>query len=553
LGNLANWSVNGATVTNTDLDLVNRAIYRALADGLDLLWDEIDPPHRALWINEVKIRMQPILKAFEGFATEPYQSHLVGETTIAVETLLHVAGMPGFPEAQGWLAEAWERYRFGFNVWGGEDGGFANSTAYGWYSLEAAPATNSALRVIAGVDMSRHPYIKRMGLYQMAFVSPAMDGLFIPFGDGTETSKFFAWYTPDFYRLNSALVRDAGQEWYWRVNPLATGPTPTGKLSPWHFLMLGLALPAVQPSEPNIGAYVSTDAGVAAVFSKISDPARSALYMRSSRYGSVSHSHADQNAIAFDSRGQNMLISSGYYPWYGSAHHMGVTRVTRFKNAMTFDGGIGQNETVDNPLQAPQTPGLTNYSMDSHGEIINFSDGARWGLITGDASNTYRPRQRNYPYAYGAAMVDTALRTSAYDRKERIAVIYDYAHSAGARQWELNFHALSPFKVNGMSTRIDRNGVSLCIDIYGPSGSFKATQGFSVAPELSYPSAQYPEQYHGRFSVAKSSTELSSITILREDCVNTKVDVLVQGTKVSVSLGGGAPIAFDRKQVWVPN
>jgi hypothetical protein len=553
MSNLVSWPLSGATVLNPDFDLVNRAVYRALAEGLDVMWNDIEPGQRAIWINAIKVRMQPILKAFEGFATEPYQSHLVGETTIALETLLHVAGMPGFPEAQTWLAEAWERFRFGFNVWGGEDGGYSNSVAYGWYTLEMIPATNAALRVIAGVDMSRHPYVKRQGLYQMAMIAPAMDGLFLPFGDGTETSKFFAWYTPDYYRLNSAVVRDPAQEWYWRINPAATGTNPTGKLSPWHFLMLGLALPPVKAVESSAGAYVSVDAGVGAIFSKMSDPARSALYMRSSRYGSVSHSHADQNAITFDSRGQNMLISSGYYPWYGSAHHMGVTRLTRFKNALTFDNGIGQNETVDNPLRAPTLAGLTNYSMDSHGEIVNFSDGARWGVITGDASNAYRPRQRSYPYAYGTAMVDSALRSSAYDRLARIAVIYDYAHSGSARQWELNFHGLSPFKVNGSALRIDRNGAALCIDVYGPDGSFNTSQGFPIAPEASYPSAQYPEQYHGRFSAAKASTELASITVLREDCANTRVDVVLQGSKATVTLAGGAPIVFDRKQVWVPN
>jgi hypothetical protein len=380
-----------------------------------------------------------------------------------------------------------------------------------------------------------------------------MDGLFVPFGDGAETSKFFAWYTADNYRLNSALVRDPEQEWYWRVNPLSAGPNQSGRVSPWHFLMLGLATTPVPSKKSDLDAYLSADAGVGALFSKMSDPARSALYMRSSRYGSVSHSHADQNAIAFDSRGRNMLISSGYYPWYGSAHHMGVTRLTRFKNAMTFDGGIGQNETVENPLLAPTTPGQTNYSMDNHGEIINFSNSERWGVITGDASSAYRPRQHDYPYAYGTAMVDSAVRSSAYDRKQRIAVIYDYAHSARPRQWELNFHGLSQFKGNDTTLRIDRNGVALCIDVYGLGGSFKTSQGFPIAPEASYPSAQYPEQYHGRFSATKPSTELASVTILREDCANTKVEVLLQGTKVTVTLAGGAPIAFDRKQVWVPN
>jgi hypothetical protein len=549
--NLASWSLSGATATNADFDISNRAVYRALAEGLDVLWDKIDPAERDAWVKVVRARMQPILKAFEGYDTEPYNSHLVGETAVALETLLHVAGMPGFPEAQAYLAEAWERYRFGFNVWGGEDGGFANSVAYGWYTLELTSTANAALRVIAGVDLSRHPYFKRFGLFNMAFVAPAMDGLFLPFGDGIETTKFFAWNVPDSYRLHSALVRDPEQEWYWRANPTTVGAKSYGRLSPWHFLLLGLGQNDVKAHEPTATAYLSADAGIGAIFSKMSDPARSALYMRASRYGSVSHSHADQNAIAFDSRGQNMLISSGYYPWYGSAHHMGVTRLTRFKNALTFDGGIGQNETVDKVSLTPIAPGQTNYSMDNRGEIVNFFDGPRWGVMTGDASKAWQPRQKTYPYTYGEPMIAQAYRSAAYNRRDRIALIYDQAKSRRPRRWELNFHGLSPFQAKGSMIRIDRAKASLCIEVFGPGGSFQMSKGFPIAPEKPYPSEQYPEQYHARFSVAEPSTDFATVTVLREDCSQIPIDIRWDAGQATVTLRGDAPIRFDGKQVWL--
>jgi hypothetical protein len=246
------------------------------------------------------------------------------------------------------------------------------------------------------------------------------------------------------------------------------------------------------------------------------------------------------------------LISSGYYPWYGSPHHIGVTRLTRFKSALTINGGIGQNETVENPLQAPTQPGLTNYSMDNNGQIINFFDSARWGVLTGDASNAYRPRQRLFPYAYGSALVDVALRSAAYDRIERIAVIYDYAKSATPRLWELNFHALSPFLPQASALRIDRPGAALCVEVLGPRGSFKTSQGFTIAPEKPYPSAQYPEQFHARYSVSKSSLELTSVTILREDCSAARVAVRFDDAAATVSINDGAAIVFDRRQVRVP-
>jgi hypothetical protein len=377
--------------------------------------------------------------------------------------------------------------------------------------------------------------------------------MFSPFGDGVETTSFFAWYAPEYFRLLSALVRDSGQEWYWRANPNSLGANVSGKMSPWHFMLLGLSLPSVESRQPTATAYVSDDAGVGAIFSKMSDPARSALYLRSSRFGSVSHEHADQNSIAFDSHGQKMLISSGYYPWYGSNHHFGVTRLTRFKNALTFDGGIGQNETVVNPALAPIRPGLTDFSMDNRGEIINFFNGLRWGVVTGDASNAYRPRQRDFPHSYGAALVDVALRSAAYDRYERIAVLYDHAKSMTPRRWELNFHGLSPFQENGSGMKLTRNGTELCIDIHGADGKFENSQGFPIRPELDYPSEQYPEQYHSRFVVNRPDTHLTTVTILREDCSNTRVTVNFTGPRATVTIANGLPIVFDRHQVIVPD
>ena len=47
--------------------------------------------------------------------------------------------------------------------------------------------------------------------------------------------------------------------------------------------------------------------------SETANPKRSSLFFRSSRLGTINHSHADNNAFTFVSKGKNIFISGGVY------------------------------------------------------------------------------------------------------------------------------------------------------------------------------------------------------------------------------------------------
>jgi hypothetical protein len=244
--------------------------------------------------------------------------------------------------------------------------------------------------------------------------------------------------------------------------------------------------------------------------------------------GSYNHSHADNNAFTFVSKGKELLISGGYYPYYNSPHHALVNRATRFKNALTFDGGIGQSESTPAP-SAPGKPVI--FTMDGRGKLLNFNDDDKWAFTTGDATLAYRGYNSNT--GAWTPMLSNALRSVGYNRLKGIVVIYDWATSDVARKWELNFQSLSPSAFVGQALKIVNGSSSACINIFGPSGSYSQTTGFPIAPEISLPT-----QAQSRFSVSTPSKELAAVTIIREDCREVSTNVTFTGRTAKIEVDG---------------
>ncbi|WP_197046852.1 DUF4962 domain-containing protein [Paucibacter sp. KBW04] len=542
LMSLANWSPTGLS-SDANQDQVNREIHLALAQGLDLFRANMTTAQRTTVANALKARINQVVSKFSNFDADPYDSHLVSAVNFATESLLYVTGLPEFPEASAYLSRTWDTYKFVMNTWGGQDGGYGGGVPYGWYSFTQIPRTLSALRIIGGVDMVKHPYNSMWGDYLIAFTAPAST-LYSAFGDGLDTTSLYSSYSWDEFRLFAALTKKPSHEWYWRA--LSTNPGNTMYISPWHLMLLGTGAPIAMRSvaASTDDAWASVDTGQVAIHSKAADPLRSSLFFRSSPFGSDGHAFADHNAFTFDSRGQNLLISAGYYPWYKSAHHVTVNRATRYKNALTFNGGIGQSEPGTSASAQPITPGNPAFSMDARGEIINFADTGVWAAATGDATLAYRTIFAAKP---AATLLTTAIRSVAYNRTERVALIYDWATSATPRSWELNFHAFNTFDFVNKSVRVQNKGSSACFDVYNLPGSFNQVTGFAVAPENAK-----PKQWHGRYTAALPSTTLTAVTVIREDCRTVPITVSTSGSKVTVGVGSTGSIVFDQRSITMP-
>ena len=536
LTNLAAWPTRGAT-SEAVQDQANREIYFGLALGLDLYASRLTPTQTSVIVAALKDRLQQVIEKLPLLDGSPYQAHLVNSSQYLVMALLNAIGTTGFPEAENWLMQAWETWITTSGTWGA-DGEYGNSIAYSWYVGIPLAETAAMVRLITNADLSRWPVVSKFGDNMIAFTAPSIR-LQNAFGDQTETTWLYEYYSSDFYRLYSAVTRASTHEWYWRMTPGNINKATS--LTALHYLMLGLKLPTVTPATPTANSWVFEDAGEVALHSSTSDPYRSSLYFRSSRFGTDVHSSADNNAFVFVSRGQPLFISGGYYPYFNSPHHALVGRATRFKNALTFDGGIGQAETSG----APTSPGKPTFSMEPRGQLLNFYDSGAWAVATGDATLAYRGQeQTNYAWM---PLLTNAVRTVAYNRSEKVAVIYDWATSGKPRVWELNFQMVNAPTLSKSTLRAVSGEAQGCVDVYNAPGAFKLTKGFPVAPENGL-----PDQYQARYSASHASTELVAVTVIREDCRSVPVSVAVTATAASVVINGAAPLVMDRGTVQVP-
>jgi len=534
LANLAAWPVRGAT-SDKSLFRANREIYVSLALGLDLYpSDLLTPTQTAAIVAALKDRVSQVVQKLPSLDASPYQSTLLNSCNYIVVALLHSVGTAAFPEAQDWLRQAWDAWITTQGTWG-VDGSFGQSTAYAWWEGRSSAETVATVRLVTGLDLAHLPNFAHFGDNMIAFTAPAI-ALPSPFGDASENSGLYASNSWNVYRLYAALTRLPAHEWYWRVAP--DNVSKAAALSARNYLLLGLNLPAVSPVAPASNSWVFEDAGLVAMHSSTADPDRSSLFFRSSRFGSFNHATADNNAFVFVSRGQPLFISGGYYPYYMSPHHALVGRATRFKNALTFDGGIGQAE----PSTRPTAPGKPVHSMNSRAQLINFHDDGTWAVASGDATLTYRGYDSS-TYTW-TPLLSNAVRTVAYNRSERVAVIYDWATSAAARTWELNFQMQNAPTLAGRTLRAASGDALGCVDVYNAPGAFTVTKGFPVAPENGL-----PDEYQARYSASHASTELVAITVIREDCRDVPVRVEVAATTASVAIDGSAPLVMDRRTV----
>lgn len=531
---LANWAPTGVS-SEANNDQANREIYLGLAMGLDLLWNELSSAERSQITVPLRDRVLQANQALAYLDREPYDSHGVGNVRWITQTLLLAAGLPGFPEAQGLLARNWDLSRFTLGIWGDKDGSFGNGIAYGWYAFLSAVPYVASVRSITGVDLYQLPYLRRAGEQLMAFTAPNHKQP-SAFGDETETTDLYANYASNYYRLHAQMTRDPVDAWYWQVNP-SNLSQPKAPLI-WQLLMLGVdgsTLPKPQP--PAQHSWFFADAGLAAVHVNSALSARTSLFFRSSRFGAFNHSHADQNSLVYVSQGQPLLINAGYYPYYNSPHHRSVTRATRYKNALTFDGGFGQSESM---LGAAK-PSEPFQSMDASGELLRGEVRGGFTLLTGDATNAYRAV--NPTTGTWTPLLSNAVRSVVMDRVSGLVFVYDWATSTSPRRWELNYHSPNAFSADASTVKASNGGASVCLDRYGPASSFAQTMAWDVAPEVSQPA-----QAHGRFTLLNPSTELAHLTVLRDSCRIQPVQVQQQGTRIQVTLGAQTMV-FDKRAV----
>jgi len=481
---MSQWDPRGSTGVNHH-QVAGRMVW-AMALGLDWLYAELSPGERRQIVDALAVRMDGLIGEFELYPRRkldkmPFNSHgwvAIGELAAAASLL---AGED--VRADAWFDVTVRPFIFLYSPWGGMDGGLGNGTAYGIWDALALTIPLDILRMTVGVDMYKKGWNRNLGRFLTYFLPPGSpDGVF---GDAAEIDYLMG----DAGNLASAYasrVPDPLIRWY-------AGKVPGRRPSEFIQVFPPAAYAVESPDASGLptAAHFKT-VGWTAMHSSLEDRARVSVYFKSSRYGAFNHSHADQNSFVLHAQGRPLLIDSGFYDFYGSAHGAGWYRQTQAHNAVTFDGGQGQ----------------TTGDAGAIGKILDFYHSDALDYVTGDSTPAYK----------GA--VSRAVRTLVYLRPNHV-VVYDALAAPVARRWEWNMHGLREFKLEESGrVNLEMGDMKLCVDMQSTAPfEFTQTGQLAVAPEFRTPAeAVVQKQWHGRFGSRMPSREAAFIAVLSVDC-----------------------------------
>jgi hypothetical protein len=397
-------------------------------------------------------------------------------------------------DATRWFDFAVRAYMNSVYAWSGPEGGFANGTAYGQYTADYALQIWQPLLQITGVNLFAKPWSDGFLRFFAHFVPPGSTRH--TFGDESELR-------PDYRPLKAFAARIAAPAAAWYTHHLA------GAEDALTLLQAPYPLPAQKVAEaapPDAALYPSI--GWVAMHSHLADPARTALFFKSSPYGAYNHSHGDQNGFTLTSGGHRLLIETGYLDYYGSPLFNDWYRQTKAGNGVTYDGGIGQ-------LVSGNTVNLGR-----NGHITAFRSTPALDYTEGDASA-----------AYGSALT-TAIRRLWYLRGENAFVVQDKLRAPAAHVWEWNFHSPTAQVVSNNAVRIANGGASVCIRPLVDEVGYPVRYATRSGP----PPLPGTTEFHGAY-VTPAATRGDFLMLVDPGCRHPSVRVTDASTTRTIVIG----------------
>ncbi|MES2901784.1 MAG: heparinase II/III family protein [Pseudomonadota bacterium] len=404
------------------------------------------------------------------------------------------------PEIKTWLRATLPTYVASVSPWGGADGGFANGSSYAeWDAGESLVMWDLVERVL-GVPFYRKPWLTEFSRF-IAYALPPGTPAGV-FGDGAEANRNEEWA-----RFGKAIMNRSDttmSRWYVKQQTGEDYARLHILLSPREYSAT-LTLPATQPN----GAYFP-NVGWAAMHSALTDRQRTSVFFKSSPFGSVNHSHADQNGFVMYSKGKVLAMDSGVYDYYNSPHWRSYYKQTKAHNAITFDGGQGQ-------YLGPTGLG----DRVAAGRLTKFLQSPAYDITTGDATA-----------AYNGALTQ-AKRTLVFIRPSTLVTV-DQVNSLTPRRYEYNLHTGVALTGTASAFRADVIPAEMCGTVASPNAmTMSVTPGYSPAPTV----AATPH-FWNKFAFNAATNKGLIVSVLRASCATAAPVISFTTGGASIQVGG---------------
>ncbi|PIB23118.1 alginate lyase [Amylibacter kogurei] len=382
----ASWEPMGVT-SRAYTDEWAYRVCNALAWGYDWLYDDLSEDerkivHDALLERTRDIAEHAILNA--KIHLFPYDSHAVRSvSSCIIPACIALLHEDETGQARDWLNYSIEFLYTVYSPWGDAQGGWAEGPHY-WmtgisYLLDAA----NWLKSYTGLNVYDRPFFQNTADFPLFTKAPntrrATFGDDSTMGDltcikigmnlrqfgGVTGNGAYQWYCDESHRQNPGTEGDFYNWGWWdtRFDELAFR-------TDW---------PSVEATPPASGFRHFKGVGWVGIQHAMADPNEHIQFVfKSSRFGSISHSHGDQNAFCLAAYGEDLAIQSGHYVAFNSSMHRNWRRQTRSKNAILINGK-GQYAEKDKAK-----------ALAANGRIIAAEQRDDHIYICGDATPAYQ-------------------------------------------------------------------------------------------------------------------------------------------------------------------
>jgi len=486
----------------------------------DWMGDRLSPEERGEVLVAMRERGNQVLETLqkEDFLSHPFENHdgrvlaFLGEAGLAF--------LGDIPDAGRWLDYVLRCYLTCYPSFGGDEGGWAQGISYWSIYLYWLTGFVEALREVTDVDLLRRPFFRNTGYFGVYAHPPyAPRGAFgdDSYSPPTRPEQMLIDFLAD--SLRDPILK-------WQAQSIRVPANIAADPDEWYIgdvISICRAVdraPALRPEPPTRleGSRLFPDIGWVTMHSALGDAANDvwALF-KASRFGSFSHSHADQNSFLLNAYGQALAIDSGYYPEYGTPHDELWTRQTQAHNDILVNGR-----------------GQPPYTWAAGGRIESFEQHGLITIVRGQAAEAY-----NLPQPEGVARlwrqllqeplppmeptVESFERTLVFDGSQARPLLFvsDYVRTTGAANFDWLLHSLSSMQTDAQSGSISLSNGNARLEVRLVSTeplSFSEGSGFPIPPEpvidTAYPNPPAETQWHLKVHSEHPARETRFLAVL---------------------------------------
>ncbi len=390
---LAEYDPQGATSRAYNDEAAFRVV-AALAWGYDWLYEKLTDEERAKIKDRIIIRLEEVIDHLYNeiqLTENPLNSHGVRSiSSVVVPCCIALYGE--YDKAKEYLAYALKYYAGQYPPWGGRDGAWAEGADYWNTAMAVLTEAFDYVKGYIGIDLYQKEFYRNTGAFilncmpvhsrRASFCDQSsigdLPGLKLAYNlrvfSSLSNNPVYMWY----FNQLKARDKDAESKFYnygwWDFN--------------YDTLRFGHLCEELKEEKPQADPYLKVfpEVGWAAFHKDMPNKEEHVhLIFKSSPFGSISHSHGDQNAFTLHAYGETLAAITGYYGGYGVDMHLKWRRQTCSKNLILIGGKgqYGENATSSKTHKDQNC-------LDAAGKITSYDENKNVPFLVGDATEAYR-------------------------------------------------------------------------------------------------------------------------------------------------------------------